>query len=163
MRGRSDIKPTLAKACAECGEIFNRKRFASGRLEDFQAFSRRLYCSLSCANSQSKGGDSRTRWHARAQEHRKSSCESCDSTLELHVHHCDENWRNNSPSNLQTLCKSCHRSWHITQRNAGVKPAGRKPVQRHSRSQQALPPEWDACAPTATPSTRSKRKPSSAA
>ena len=132
MDGRSDIKQTPEKLCAECGQRFQRKRFASGRLEDFQVFGRRLYCSLSCANSQSKGGDSRTRWHVRAQEHLKSSCESCGSTQRLHVHHCDENWRNNSPDNLQTLCESCHRSWHITQRHAGVMPGGRKPEQQVS-------------------------------
>ena len=158
MNGRSDIKPTEAKVCAECGGIFNRKRFASGRLEDFQAFSRRRYCSLSCANSQSKGGDSRTRWHARAQKHLKPSCESCSSTHKLHVHHCDENWRNNAPENLQTLCESCHRSWHITQRNAGAKPAGRKPVLPASRSPLDPPPAWDACAPTAMPSSRKRRQ-----
>lgn len=162
MRGRSDIKPTLEKHCAECGQTFNRKRFPSGRLEDFQAFNRRLFCSLSCANSQSKGGDSRTRWHARAQKHRASRCESCTSTLDLHVHHCDENWKNNSPDNLQTLCKSCHRSWHLTQRAAGVKPAGRKPVLPVSLLQTVPNPEWDDCAPTVTRSTR-KRQPSSSA
>lgn len=151
MLGRSDIKPTLEKHCAECGAAFSRKRFASGRLEDFAVFNRRLYCSLSCANLQSKGGDSRTRWHVRAQEHRKSSCESCGSTAKLHVHHCDENWRNNDPSNLQTLCESCHRSWHITQRNAGVKPAGRKPERRVSRCQTTLPPEWCAYVVTGMP------------
>lgn len=161
MIGRSDIKPTSEKACEHCGANFSRKRFASGRLEDFQVFNRRLYCSRSCANSQSKGGDSRTRWHARAQEHRKSSCESCGTTRALHVHHCDENWRNNSPANLQTLCKSCHRSWHITQRNAGVKPAGRKPALPVSRLPTTLPPEWDDCAPMATRSTPRRRGPGS--
>ena len=132
MPGRSDIKPTQEKHCAECGQIFSRKRFASGRLEDFQAFNRRQFCSLSCANSQTKGGYSRSASHVQARKHLGPSCESCGSTLELHAHHCDENWSNNSPDNLQTLCKSCHRSWHITQRHAGVKPAERKPALRVS-------------------------------
>jgi len=127
MRGRSDIIPTAPKACAECGTRFLRKRFASGRLEDLAAYGRRLYCSLSCANSQTKGGDSRSASHVQARKELKPSCESCNSTAKLHAHHCDENWRNNAPDNLQTLCESCHRSWHITQRNAGVTPAGRKP------------------------------------
>lgn len=160
MIGRSDIKPTAPKDCAHCGTTFQRKRFANGRLEDLAVYERRLYCSRSCASSQSKGGDSRTRWHARAQDHLKSSCESCGSTVRRHVHHCDENWRNNSPDNLQTLCESCHRSWHITQGNAGVKPAGRKPALPVSPSQVTPPPEWCACAPTATRSVRQPRKPS---
>lgn len=161
MLGRADIKPTQARPCATCGVSFQRKRFASGRLEDFQAFHRRRYCSLSCANSQSKGGHSCSAMHVQARKHLGSSCESCGMTLELVVHHCDENWKNNEKDNLQTLCQSCHRSWHIMQRNAGVTPAGRKPALPASLSPAGLPPEWDACVPTATRSARQPRKRSS--
>lgn len=152
MRGRSDIKPTQAKDCAECGSSFQRRRLTSGRLEDFAVYGRRLYCSLSCANSQTKGGDSRSASHVQARKHLRSSCECCGSTQKLHAHHCDENWANNDPTNLQTLCESCHRSWHSTQRHTGVMPAGRRPAQQHfhsSKEPQAAP---SGCADTATQS-----------
>ncbi len=41
-------------------------------------------------------------------KYKKSKCERCGSTRNLMVHHKDENRKNNKPSNLQTLCWSCH-------------------------------------------------------
>jgi len=126
-RGRSDIKLTLDKHCETCGTVFNRKRFVSGALEDVTAYEKRRFCSLSCANSQVKGGDSRSAMNVQARKNLKFCCESCGSRMSLEIHHVDENWKNNLTENLQTLCRSCHRSWHIMQRNLGVVPAGRKP------------------------------------
>lgn len=39
-------------------------------------------------------------------QHKKSKCEVCGGTKNLMVHHKDGNRKNNSPSNLQTLCWS---------------------------------------------------------
>jgi len=51
------------------------------------------------------------RYHARKM--RKSFCENCGSTeATLCAHHKDGNWTNNDPSNIQTLCSSCHTSLH---------------------------------------------------
>ncbi len=41
-------------------------------------------------------------------QHKKSRCERCGSTKNLMVHHKDGNRKNNKPSNLETLCWSCH-------------------------------------------------------
>ena len=39
-------------------------------------------------------------------------CENCDSPSCLEVHHKDEDWQNNDPSNLQVLCRDCHKTCH---------------------------------------------------
>lgn len=42
----------------------------------------------------------------------KAACETCGRSGRLHVHHIDEDPTNNAPSNLKTLCPSCHRRSH---------------------------------------------------
>jgi hypothetical protein len=42
----------------------------------------------------------------------KARCEVCGTTRSLHVHHRDHDPMNNAPSNLQTLCASCHKRAH---------------------------------------------------
>lgn len=41
-------------------------------------------------------------------KYKKSRCEVCGSKRHLVVHHKDGNRKNNNPSNLITLCWSCH-------------------------------------------------------
>lgn len=113
-------KPTPEKRCEICTAPMRRKRSKRGVLEDFGAFMRRRFCSLSCANSREKGGTSSTTFHRRAGKARKPVCERCSrSHPKLHVHHQDENPSNNSPGNLKTLCPSCHKLLHLEQSKTG--------------------------------------------
>ena len=46
------------------------------------------------------------------QKHKKEFCEICNSQNELEVHHKDGDRGNNTPTNLITLCESCHKRVH---------------------------------------------------
>lgn len=39
-------------------------------------------------------------------------CTCCESQKRLHIHHMDENRRNNHVNNLMTLCSECHLFYH---------------------------------------------------
>ena len=153
MRRQWKVKSAAPKQCEFCSKLLQRRRNAAGRLEGYRDFVRRRFCSLSCANSRSKGGESRKAYHYRARKARLSACECCGTAKRLQVHHVDENWKNNTPSNLQTLCIFCHHFWHAMHIRRGVKPTERMP-RLAPRSQSTRGVAWDACAPTATPSSR---------
>lgn len=110
------------KNCEYCGALMLRKRF-NGRLEDFGAFLRRNFCSLSCANSTKEPTVAALRW--RAEKLRGSLCEACGSTSKLHAHHIDGDIANNRQENIQTLCASCHITHHHATRRRGLIVAGR--------------------------------------
>lgn len=103
-------KDDPAKDCLTCGKPLTRKRFASGRLEDRSAFLRRHHCSRVCGNTKAQVVKDTLHWRAR--RHRKEACEACGTSSGLHVHHDDRNPANNHPSNLVTLCGSCHLKLH---------------------------------------------------
>ena len=48
-------------------------------------------------------------------------CEGCGLNDDMSIHHIDENPNNNSPSNLQVLCRSCHGRRHDVTDLIGVK------------------------------------------
>lgn len=100
--------------CHFCGARLERKRI-NGRLEDLGVFKRRKYCDFVCMGmGQRKGSDDLSRqghlWRSR--QHRKDACERCGTRERLHVHHEDGNWQNADPSNLVTLCATCHLKLH---------------------------------------------------
>src|SRR4051812_6842963 len=57
-------------------------------------------------------------WRVRAGV-QKDSCETGGSTSQLGLHHWGEDRTNNSLENLQTLCRSCHTTWHWRNGKAG--------------------------------------------
>lgn len=120
------IEKTLTKHCEHCAEPMSRKRF-NGRLEDFTRFSLRKHCDQFCsAEAMKKEDPLREAYAKRARKQSlKSACETCGTTERLSIHHEDRNWRNNDPSNLKTLCSSCHTSLHHSRgeiRQAQPKP-----------------------------------------
>lgn len=107
-------KPDPEKFCERCGTQFFRATYAGGDLEPHVNFRKRRYCSLHCANSRGNWGASSTARHRESQKYCKEACERCGRPESLHVHHKDENMHNNDPLNLETLCASCHKKWHLS-------------------------------------------------
>lgn len=108
MRGQWKAKSSEPRQCETCSCTLERRRDDSGRLEGFRDFMRRRFCSLSCANSRSKGGESRKASHYHARKQRTETCECCGASKRLQAHHVNEDWKDNRPENLQTLCVFCH-------------------------------------------------------
>ena len=138
------------KFCMRCGMVFQRTTF-NGRLEDLGVFKRRKYCSLRCSSTRDRPGHWET-YHWRARKHRKSSCEACGSTDQLHAHHVDGEPQNNEPSNIQTLCVYCHNFLHATADRLGWTEPGRLPSLLG----------WTALEASAMPSSRKSPKSSDA-
>ena len=149
MRSQWKAKSSLPRSCETCAKGLQRRRDASGRLEGYRDFMRRRFCSLSCANSRSKGGTSRKAAHYHARKLRGPECEACGTTQRLQAHHVNEDWTDNRPENIQTLCIFCHHFWHAMHIRLGVKPT--KPMPKLASRLGTTPlAAWDVCAPTAT-------------
>ena len=110
--------------CNYCGKELVRKRFNSGRLEDFGVFKKRKYCDMECYRkgellsfaSTQKNQEFRCA-HTTARKVARTfmdttRCELCGSTKNLDIHHKDKNYNNNNLDNLQVLCRSCHMKQH---------------------------------------------------
>lgn len=122
MRGQWKAKSTEIRHCETCSTILERNRTTAGRLEGFRNFVRRRFCSLSCANSRSKGGESRNAYLFHARKLLKPACEACGATDNRQAHHVNMDWKNNSPENIQTLCLFCHHFWHAMHLRNGTTP-----------------------------------------
>ena len=100
------------KYCQNCGERMQRKRY-KGVLEDMGAFRRRKFCNRKCmGDAQQKDNPTRSALMKRAEKYRGNQCGECRSKENLQTHHMDGDLNNNNPSNLKTLCASCHAKWH---------------------------------------------------
>ena len=105
-------KEELEKCCLACGEKLSRKRF-NGRLEDYNVFLRRKYCSRECSwTGLLKESVTLSGAYKRATKLKDGACQECRSTNLVGIHHKDRNPLNNSSENLVTLCASCHTRLH---------------------------------------------------
>lgn len=127
MRQHWKQKAAEERHCETCRVVLVRNRTPSGRLEGFRDFLRRRFCSLSCANSRSKGGESRNAYLHRARKLLKPACECCGSAVQRQAHHVNMDWKDNRPENVQTLCIFCHHFWHALHIRLGTVPSGPMP------------------------------------
>lgn len=128
-------KPTPERRCKNCNKKMYRKRF-SGRLEDFGAFMRRVYCNQTCmAEGYVSDTPSQQQLMKRARKFLTNQCASCGTSQNLQSHHIDQNRANNCVENIQTLCISCHAVHHHHARRVGKTVAGRMEC-------RGLPPEY---------------------
>ncbi len=108
------------KHCLHCGNLLTRKRYA-GVLEKASQFLARMYCNLTCmAQARMLANPTlaavRTRNRKVVKTSLQPACRDCQATTDLCLHHDDENPQNNAPSNLITLCRSCHGKEHMRRR-----------------------------------------------
>lgn len=100
------------KHCLYCGAVLERKRY-NGQLEDSGRFLRRKYCNLQCAGAGNRKENPTTdAYRKRVYPLRGSQCEICGTLENLNIHHVDGDVTNEAPSNLMTLCASCHTKLH---------------------------------------------------
>ena len=110
-------KPTPERYCEQCGMRLERKRYPNGDLEYLINFNRRKFCNQRCMGlsfDQRHSPDvgwSTAHYHARRAVP-KGPCSRCGKPNAKDVHHRDGNHRNNSPENLERICRSCHNRVH---------------------------------------------------
>lgn len=138
MKLATQAKKTESKTCPKCGNTFHRRRFGN-RLEDFTRWNQREYCSKQC-NYIREDITHKTSFHRLARTFLSQSCNTCQSTENLDVHHKDRNWKNNDKQNLETLCHSCHMKlhWHQKDLKPNYQNLNRGTETKASR-QQAMP------------------------
>lgn len=123
------------KYCSSCSSIMSRKRM-NGRLEDMGVFIRRKYCDMKCmGKGHMKEIPGRHAMLHRARKFLKDKCNICGTSEKLSIHHRDRNWRNNDPSNLETLCTSCHTTLH--HKAGDINPAKEKPICKYCKERKS--------------------------
>jgi len=110
-------KPTPLRFCEHCGTKLERKRLPNGDLEYLVHFNRRKYCDQVCMGRafdqrhSAEVGWSTAHYHARKMVP-IGCCSRCAKPDASDVHHKDGNHLNNSPDNLERICRSCHNLAH---------------------------------------------------
>src|SRR5581483_3263021 len=104
--------PDEAKNCEQCGRPLARTKYG-GQLEDRARFKARRFCDLTCSGAfHRKATPTLGALRKRHLPSRGMVCQQCGSQHLVSLHHIDENPANNDPTNVMTLCGSCHTKWH---------------------------------------------------
>lgn len=106
-------QPHEIRNCKYCGKPMERKRLSNGELQAWIHYNRQVYCDRECMKKAFREKPRKAKSWAGIHKiargvKQKTSCELCSSTKNLDIHHIDGDPSNNSPENLQCLCRSCH-------------------------------------------------------
>lgn len=135
------VDPTLprTKPCEWCGRIFSRDERKDAYTN--ARWKAKRFCGRDCANEAKRHfllnvsredhpgwkGDAAAvetgRCRARRMYPETIACERCghapdEGDWPIERHHKDENTRNNSPENIEMLCRRCHKRHHVAGRAA---------------------------------------------
>jgi len=106
------LAPEPERYCLNCKKLLHRNRFPNS-LEDLTRFKKRKYCGVLCmAKAMTKESVMRGTYQQRARKFIGKNCEKCGTSKRLNIHHINEDWKDNAPANLMTLCASCHLRLH---------------------------------------------------
>lgn len=110
-------KPVELKRCAYCGKIMEIAKLKNGYLESASQYNRKKYCNRDCMKKAFRKDETESVSWSNMHRHARmiippANCKICGSATNVDVHHKDGNYLNNSPENLQRLCRSCHNLQH---------------------------------------------------
>lgn len=111
------------KNCAYCGD------------QIYDITGRKRYCSKNCSDKGRRYGG--LRYDVLKRDNFK--CTKCGVSIDLHVHHIDEDVKHNEMDNLLTLCQSCHKSHHHTgYRNTKYKHVTKEQIENAIKATSSL-------------------------
>lgn len=111
------MERVMSKPCEHCGKPLEKKRLRRGEWESPSAFGRRKFCDRKCmAEAFDARPTTGTSWMTTHHHARKlvpaGPCKRCGALRASDVHHKDGDHQNNSPNNLERLCRRCHMLEH---------------------------------------------------
>jgi hypothetical protein len=110
-------KPTPLRYCEECKKQLERKRLPNGDLEYLIRFNKRKFCDRRCMGlSFDRRHSHDVGWSAAHSVARSlvppGPCNQCGKPQAMDVHHKDGDFQNNTLTNLERICRSCHNREH---------------------------------------------------